>query len=77
MRPHAAPMSQMPTQPLTNADASTTIAPAAAERRTRHRFRELCDEVIASKRIAQGRDLWSPNDRDEARATLSRIAALG
>jgi hypothetical protein len=50
---------------------------AGAERRTRLRFRELCDEVIVSKRVAQGRDLWTPGDRDEARATLSRIAPLG
>ena len=72
-----------PVMPDRRAPSSASHAPPdtdrrdGAERRTRLRFRELCDEVIASKRVAQGRDLWTPNDRDEARATLSRIAPLG
>lgn len=33
------------------------------ERRTRGRLRELCDEVLASYRMAQGEDLVTAEDR--------------
>ena len=48
-----------------------------AERRTRARLRELCDEVLASYRVAQGRDIISEDERREARSILSRLAPLG
>jgi hypothetical protein len=64
-------------------DTSATSAPtrtapagprrATRERRTRRRFRELCDEVLASFRVAKGEDLWSDSDRSELQATLGRI----
>ena len=39
-----------------------------AERRTRARLRELCDEVLASHRVASDRDLFTDADRREAQA---------
>jgi hypothetical protein len=41
------------------------------------RLRELCDEVLASYRVAKARDLFDENERNEARAVLARIAPLG
>ena len=48
----------------------------AAERRTRARLRELCDEILASYRLARGQDLWTDEERREARMLLSRVAPL-
>ena len=48
-----------------------------AERRTRARLRELCDEVLASYRVARGHDVISDEDRREARNVLARVAPLG
>ena len=48
-----------------------------AERRTRARLRDLCDEVLASYRLAQGRDLWTDDERREAQSVLARVAPLG
>ena len=48
-----------------------------SERRTRARLRELCDEVLASYRVARGRDLWTDEERHEARSVLERVAPLG
>jgi hypothetical protein len=57
---------------------STTTAPRAprktADRRTLLRLRDLCDEVLASHRVAQERDLISDADRREAQAMLSTLA---
>ncbi len=36
------------------------------ERRTRQRLRELCEEVLASYRVAIGADLLTPEDRQLA-----------
>lgn len=47
-----------------------------ADRRTRNRLRELCDEVLASYRVAKSRDLFDEKERNEARAVLARIAPL-
>ena len=44
-----------------------------AERRTRGRLRELCDEVLASYRAARGKDVVSDEDRREAKALLRRV----
>lgn len=41
-------------------------AAPAAERRTRLRLRELCDEVLASYRVATGRELFTDADRQAA-----------
>ncbi|HET7458162.1 MAG TPA: hypothetical protein VFJ74_10970 [Gemmatimonadaceae bacterium] len=47
--------------------------PVAADRRTRLRLRELCDEVIASFRVATDRDILTENDRAAARALLQGV----
>ena len=45
----------------------------AADRRTRGRLRELCDEVIASHRVATARDPIAEDERREAQALLAQI----
>ena len=45
-------------------------------RRTRNRLRELCDEVLASHRVAKARELFAEDERNEARAVLARIVPL-
>ena len=61
-----------------NASARRTQAagprPVAADRRTRLRLRELCDEVIASYRVATECDILTENDRTAARALLRAVA---
>ena len=49
----------------------------SSERRNRSRLRDLCDEVLASYRVANDRDVISDSDRADARMMLSRIAPLG
>ena len=44
------------------------------ERRTRGRLCELCDEVLASYRIAQGQDLVTIEDRQAAEQVLRTLA---
>jgi len=46
----------------------------STSRRTRLRLRDLCDEVLASYRVATGRDPLSAIERDDARALLGRVA---
>lgn len=53
-----------------------TVRPVSAERRTRIRLRELCDEVLASYRLAHGDDVLSDGERREAASLLARIAPL-
>jgi hypothetical protein len=48
----------------------------SADRRNRRRFRELCDEVLASYRIATGEDLFSDSDRAAPRAITSAVAPI-
>lgn len=48
---------------------------SSTDRRTRTRLRDLCDEVLASFRVASDRDLFSEQDRAEGRALLTRIAS--
>jgi hypothetical protein len=45
----------------------------AADRRTRGRLRELCDEILASYRLAQGEDLLSAEDRRSAEELLKGL----
>ena len=47
---------------------------ASASRRTRLRLRELCDEVLATHRVATDRDPITPDDRQAATALLDRVA---
>ena len=49
----------------------------AADRRSRRRLRDLCDEVLASYRVASDRDVITDADRADARMILSSIAPLG
>jgi hypothetical protein len=43
------------------------------DRRTRGRLRDLCDEVLASYRLAQGQDLLSPEERESAQQVLRQL----
>ena len=61
------------------ANASNRISgprPVASDRRSRARLRELCDEVLASFRVASGRDPISEQDRKTAMDLLPRFAPL-
>jgi hypothetical protein len=55
-------------------DRRRASRPDATSRRTRPRLRDLCDEVLASFRVAKGRDPLSDAEREDARALLSRVA---
>ena len=59
-----------------HADTLETSAPATPERRTRHRLRDLCDEVIASYRAAKGFQLFNDRDRDEAYALMHQLVPV-
>jgi hypothetical protein len=43
------------------------------DRRVRGRLRELCEEVLASYRVAQGEDLVTPDERDAAEHMLRSL----
>jgi hypothetical protein len=58
------------------ATSRSAIRPVSSERRTRIRLRELCDEVLASYRLAHGDDVLSDGERREAASLLARIAPL-
>ena len=45
------------------------------DRRTKSRLRELCDEVLASYRLAQGQDLLTQEDRQVAEQVLRNVGA--
>jgi hypothetical protein len=47
-----------------------------SDRRARSRLRELCDEVLASYRVAQGQDFVSREERDEAEQVLRELAPI-
>jgi hypothetical protein len=49
---------------------------STAERRSRLRLRELCDEVIASYRVARGDDPISTTDRAAADMMLRQLTPL-
>ncbi len=63
----------------TKTAASTTVASPsqlpAADRRSRARLRDLCDEVLASFRLASTGELFSEQDRTEGRALIGRLVA--
>ena len=63
----------------TNSNRSRTLGPKSvpSDRRSRRRLRELCDEVLASYRVANERDVISESDRADARMMLTQIAPLG
>jgi hypothetical protein len=47
----------------------------SSDRRSRRRLRELCDEVLASYRVASGQDLFNDGDRADARSMMSKMIA--
>lgn len=47
---------------------------ARSDRRQRLRLRELCEEVLASYRLAQGQDVVTTEDRELAGELLRGIA---
>ena len=47
---------------------------ARGDRRTKYRLRELCDEVLASRRVARGEDVISNEDRELAGQLLRQVA---
>ena len=53
--------------------ASQAPRRARKDRRTRTRLRELCDEVLASYRLAQGQDVVTNEDRELAHQVLRGI----
>jgi hypothetical protein len=61
---------------LTDDVPTITAAPDDAERRTHVRLRDLCDEVLASYRVAREGDLITEADRTEAKAVLARVHPL-
>jgi hypothetical protein len=63
----------------TNSNRSRTLGPQGvpSDRRSRRRLRELCDEVLASYRVASDRDVITDSDRAEAHMFLARVAPLG
>lgn len=63
----------MPKMPRTT-DARPTKA--TKERRTLHRLRDLCDEVLASYRVARGHQVLSDRDREEANVFLGNLVPL-
>jgi hypothetical protein len=50
--------------------------PVSDDRRTRQRLRGLCDEVLASYRVAAGREPLTDDDRREAQALLAGVAPV-
>ena len=68
------PLDSMPIAP--HAAVSRTDAgprAVAANRRTRTHLRDLCDEVLASFRLARERDIVSAGDREAAQSVLSEL----
>ena len=63
----------------TNSNRVRAVGPntVSSERRNRRRLRELCDEVLASYRVASDRDVITDADRADARMMLASIAPLG
>ena len=62
-------------EPVSAVDNASPAGPqlVPANRRTRVRLRELCDEVLASFRVARDRDLISDGERQDAKAVLARV----
>ena len=51
--------------------ATAAPTPAAQNRRQRLRLRDLCDEVLASFRVAHERDVISDVERENAHTMLA------
>ena len=74
------PTLTMPDQnDVTTSDSSrTTLGPKAvsAERRRRGHLRELCDEVLASFRVAKSKELISASEQAESKALLAGLTKV-
>jgi hypothetical protein len=60
----------------TTANAPQDPRSVRSERRRRARLRELCDEVLASFRLASGRDPISEQDRRAAMELMPRLVTM-
>jgi hypothetical protein len=49
----------------------------STDRRQLSRLRDLCDEVLASFRLASGQDPISEQDREAARELMGGVAPMG
>ena len=58
-------------------DRRNGARPKADDRRARPKLRDLCDEVLASHRAANEREVISDADRAEATRLLAEVAPLG
>jgi hypothetical protein len=63
-------------RPRSIRSASGAILPPS-DRRKRSRLRDLCDEVLASFRVASGRETISEQDRAAAKQILPKLIPLG
>ena len=63
-------------RPRSLRSASGAILPVN-DRRQRSRLRDLCDEVLASFRVASGRETISEQDRAAAKQILPKLIPLG
>ena len=59
----------------TRHEGHTPASDIPSDRRTHNRLRDLCDEVLASFRLASRGDLFSEQDRAEARALMTQVAS--
>jgi hypothetical protein len=68
-------MNEMPDITKKSARSPIVAGPkrVSRERRERSRLRELCDEVLASFRVAQSRELISEGEMAESRALLATM----
>jgi len=57
--------------------APNSVASTNADRRQLSRLRDLCDEVLASFRLAAGRDPISDHDRQAAREFMPALVRIG
>lgn len=62
-------------QKIRSADVHATQS-APQDRRTRHRLRDLCDEVLASYRAARGYQIFNDRDREEAYSLLEQVIPM-
>jgi hypothetical protein len=65
----------MPRKTLSPLSARPAVGPTSvpSDRRSRARLRDLCDEVLASFRVASDRDLFTEHDRAEGKALLASV----
>ena len=56
-----------------SSSSSTRATTSPADRRRRTRLRDLCDEVLASYRLARQADPFTDQDRAQGRAIFSSV----